>query len=443
MAAPEKSADKNIQLFQKYIADKKILIADAAATSRASLTKTMIGLGARTMNISLASNFEQAKREIESIKPHVVICDYSLGTKCGLDLLQSQRSERPETKDSLFILVTGNTSQSAVAQAAEEDVDCFVLKPFTVDRLRNTILKTAVGKMYPSDYIRTIEEGKRKLFSGEFDEALSEFAKAVSMDPKPALACFYRGQTELMKQALEGAQGSYNEGLEYNSIHYKCLVGLYELLMTRKMHSEAYDIVKRISRYFPTNPERLNAVLRLAIITKSYDDIERYYQSFLAIEARDEGLIRYICAALIVCAKFYLTTGHRQRALTLLQKASTTAGGRSKILREVILVLLDAGQHQAAKESLERFPSETRTGTDFLALEYIVLDKSAPTAQSIDRGRKLVEQGHHDPVIYKVLISRSKSAGYLDSAESYMYDACKRWPERKLEFEASLRGGSN
>ena len=435
----QKVPDKNAKLFEKYIADKKILIADVSASSRAGLAKTMINLGAKATLITLAQSYAEAEQEMARIKPHVVLCDYNLGPRCGLDLLQEQRKQNPDSKNSLFVLVTGNTSQSAVAQAAEEDIDMFILKPYTIEVLRNSIIRGAISKIYPSDYVKTIEEGKKLLFAGKADESMVIFERAMKLDPKPSLACFYHGQASLMKQALEPAQKKYSEGLEFNKIHYKCLVGLFELLMTKKLYNEAYDTVKRIARYFPANPQRLNTVLRLAIMTKNYEDIERYYQAFIAMDERNEDLVRYVCAALVVCGKFYLQKNLASRALELFQKAGTTASGRVNILREIIMALLSFDLAKEAPEFLRRFPPDAQSGPDFLALEYAVLDKSAPAGVVIERGRQLVAKGVHDSLIYKVLIRRSRETGFQDSAESLTHDALAKWPDQKDEILKALQ----
>src|SRR4051812_20395811 len=116
-----KKPDKQAELFAAYIQKRKIVIADVSSGARTGLAKSLVDLGAKMNNITLATSYENAVSAINEKKPDVVICDYQLGPRCGLDLLADQRKVRPESKECLFVLVTGNTSQSAVAQAAEED----------------------------------------------------------------------------------------------------------------------------------------------------------------------------------------------------------------------------------------------------------------------------------------------------------------------------------
>ncbi|MGE0616225.1 MAG: response regulator [Bacteriovoracia bacterium] len=429
--------DKTAQIFESYISTRRIVIADTNASSRAGLARTMINLGAKTTNIAILSTYEEAVAEIARNKPQVVICDFDLGKYCGLNLLQEQRKQNPESKDTLFVLVTGNTSQSAVAQAAEEDVDTFILKPYTLEMLRQSMMKAALAKINPSTYHKTIEEGKKLLFGGKPEEAIAIFEKAIPMDPKPALACFYKGQALLAKQVADEAKGSYDKGLDHNKIHYKCLIGLYELLMEQKKFTEAYEAVKKVSRYFPANPQRLTEVLRLAVINQKFEDIERYYQVFTTIDQRNNDLIKYVCAALVVCGKYYLTKSANSRALDLFQKAATTGTGRTKILREIISVLVAKQMINDCEVFLKRFPADTMKGEDFAACEYMIANASLTADLLVDRGRKYIKAGVHDPLVYRILIQRSREAGLSDYADTLIQEASTRWPAQKDDFTAA------
>jgi CheY-like chemotaxis protein len=396
-------------------------------------------MGAKTANMRLASDYETAEQEIKAAKPHVVICDYDLGKQSGLNLLQSQRAQMPEVKDSLFMLVTGNSSQSAVARAAEEDVDTFVLKPFTKEILRQSMLRAALLKINPPDYVKTINQGKELLLAGKPDESMPFFEKAKKLDPSPSLAFFYLGQAHQMKKALQGAQGSYATGLEFSKIHYKCMVGLYEVLAEQKRDREAYEVIKRISQYFPANPQRLSAVLRLAIKTQSYDDVERYYRIFTTIDTRSDEIIRYVCAALVVCGKYYLKVSLPSRALELFQKAAVTSAGKTNVLREIVVALCDNDQVKPAEDLLKRFPPDTFSTPNYVAAHMSFLDKSASPSRVIEQGRAYIAKGIHDPLLYIILIARSTEAKMTSAAEDLAQKASAKWPDQKSAFEVALK----
>jgi len=239
-----------------------------------------------------------------------------------------------------------------------------------------------------------------------------------------------------MKQAMDVAKGDYSKGLDHNKIHYKCLVGLFEVMMKENQWVDAYDVVKRISRYFPANPQRLAQVLRLAIMTKNYDDIERYYQAFSTIDNRSDELIKYVCAALVVCGKFYLHGGHTSRALELFLKAAITANTRTKILREIVIALVDNGMAKDAKDYLNRFPAATQGSSDYAICDLLIMDRTVPATAVIQAGRKHLQAGIQDPMLYEILIKRSFAVGFKDAAENMIHEACKVFPDKKDTFMA-------
>jgi CheY-like chemotaxis protein len=436
----QSTVDPKTDLFRKYIANQKVLIADTSAVTLASLSNTLVSLGANKNSVIATSNFNDAQHELTKNQPKIVICDYDLGNHCGLELVQKQRHQHPESKDTLFILVTGNTSQTAVARAAEEDVDTYILKPYTTNIIRDSIIKLALSKSNPSEYKKKIEEGKAQLNAGKADEALASFEEATKLDSAPSLAFFYLGQANLVKQALDVAEGNYGKGLSYNKIHYKCLVGLYEIYMAQKRYNEAYDVVKKLSQYFPANPARLTAVLKLAILTKNPDDIEKYYQVFTRIDDRNEEVIKHVCAALVVAGKYYLAKTFKSRAMELFNKAAATAAGRPRILSEMVKALIDAELPKEAREILKQFPPDSHASGLYQSLElWIAHQLNSMSSEAIlDRGRSLIAKNLHDPLLYKLMIRLSIEAGLKPAAEQLAGDAAKHWPDQQQEFRRIL-----
>lgn len=427
--------DKTAKLFAAYIAARKILVADCGLSSRTAMSKVFVDMGAKVSNIILAANYEVAADALRTQKPSVVVADYQLDRgNSGLSLIQTQRKEFPTVKDVLFVLVTGNTSQSAVAQAAEEDVDAYVLKPYTMGVLRQSIVRAALNKAHPSEYIKAIDEGKELLKNEKVDDALVTFEKAAGLDSKPALALAYMGQVNFIKEAMAASEGNYAKGLGYSKIHYKCMVGLFDLMMKKQDFKGAYDTVKRISQYFPANPHRLAQVLRLAIVTGSYEDIEKYYQVFTNIDQRNEEIIRYVCAALVVCGKFYLKSNARGRALELFEKAALTATHKTKVLRELILALIEHDLYKEADVHLHRFPAASQKGEDYLICQYLISNQSFSTSAMIETGRKLIKSGIKDPLVYKTLLFHTAKAGFQEAAESLAKEAQQLFPQNAKDF---------
>lgn len=418
---------------ERFLGKQRILIADANRSSRVGIARALVDMGATTSQIILADSYEWAEKTMQQARPRIVVLDYEIESRCGLDLLQD---EQPD--DRLTIMVTHNNSQAAVASAAEGEVDVFISKPYNLDTFRRSISLAIEAKLHPSDYIKAINEGRRYLASSDLERANQSFEKAIRLDHQPALAYFYHGRVQQLNSALDRALASYLKGLEYNQSHYKCLIGLYEALAAQNKPQEAYTVLRRIVRGFPLNPRRFAPLIKLAIQNRRYDDIEEYYDSFLQIEFRNDDIVKHACAGLIVAGKHFLREKQRDHALRLFQKAGISAAGRSAFLKEIVLALATDGLGNELSFYLSRFPQEEQKTTEFQALDFLAVSMVEPLHVTIGRGRTLLKEGHMHPTIYRILIQASLRAGFKDGAEMLALQASQHWPERRAKLLALL-----
>lgn len=427
-------------IFNKYISDKQVLIADPNGASRAGVARLMGSLGVRTTHLLLASDFNTAKEVIRDKKPAVVITEYYFSEGSALDLCKAMRDAGLDTRDCFFVILTNDSSQSAVAQAAEEEVDCYILKPYTLDSFKEKIVAAAGQKFTPSPYFDLIHEGKKLLSNKKVEEALDRFVKAVGCSPKPSLAIAYMGETEKIKLLMDQAEKTFKEGLKFNPIHYKCMIGLFDVLLEQNKLEDAYIVLTSISKIFPTNPNRFAQTVRLIVLTKNYHEIDSFYEAFKQLEFRTPTLVKICCAALITCGKHSLKSGEAQRGISLLTNAAVSAAGNPTLLKEIVLILTQYEKFDVGAEVLGRFPMETRNSDNYLVAEYVLEDRrKADPLFSIYIGRKLIQSGLKDLLIYRVLIQSLVKVGKNDEVEDCLAEVNKLWPDQKESFLKSIK----
>jgi DNA-binding NtrC family response regulator len=200
------------EVFKQFLEENEVLIVDKNPSSRNRLLKTIYDLGAKRHMIHTTGNLSEAQEVIATKKIGIVLSDYFIGGGSGFDLFKIIRDKDPGNKNLCLVLVTSNISQTAVAKAAEEDVDSFIIKPYTIQSIQENLISTVVAKIRPSDYIQKIEEGKDLIAAGNYTEALSVLKVAMNMHPKPALALFYIGQAEYLKNHVNEASFAFSSG---------------------------------------------------------------------------------------------------------------------------------------------------------------------------------------------------------------------------------------
>lgn len=423
------------QIFLDFIKEANILIVDKSSASRRRLVKTFVDFGAKRNQLHSVGHADEAKEVINEIKPKLVISDYHLNGGSGFDLFRMYKEKYPEV-ESIHILITSNISQAAVAKAAEEDVDAFIIKPYNVSSLEKNLISTVYAKLSPSEYILVIEEGKKELYQEKYEEALVLFEKAISLNPKPSLAYFYHGQAKYFLSLNKEATTDYKTGLSFNHIHYKCQVGLYEIFVKEEKFKEAYEVVRNIARYFPANPNRLAEVIRLSIMTKNYEDINDYYQIFCELEERTENIINHICSGMYVLGKYYFLENEFDKGKEVFEKIAISCQGMTKFLRATISLLIEYGHKEEARLIFKRFPAGTLGKEDHQISSYLVLENETSNAEKINLALNLVNANIHDPQVYKSLLRAMKEEKYEDKIEEFYTFASSKWPS--LFFKKDL-----
>jgi two-component system chemotaxis response regulator CheY len=119
----------------------KILVVDDQVECRKSLITTLQFSG--YLSVSGAHDGFKAWSSIEAAarkgSPYeLVISDCNMPVMTGLDLLRAIRTDELTSKLS-FILVTGVADAMLVQDAAEMDVDAFLVKPFPMETLKEKL----------------------------------------------------------------------------------------------------------------------------------------------------------------------------------------------------------------------------------------------------------------------------------------------------------------
>ncbi len=400
----------------------------------------MTDIGVKRNMIHVAGTMQEAESIIQAQNIGLVLSDYFIGGGSGFDLFKLIRqSYQTKNKNLSLILVTSNISQTAVAKAAEEDVDSFIIKPYTLQSIQENLLTTICDKVQPSPYILKVEEGKALIASQKYEEAIVCLEQAMTLHQKPSLALFYLGQAKYLIEQKDEAKGKYNKGLTYNSIHFKCLIGLYDLFMKDKKFVDAYQIAKKIVKNFPANSERLAQIIRLTIITKNYDDIETYYEVFTQLDERPLEIINYLGAGLYVSGKWFMSENEVERAMSIYEKIGVSCADFSKFLKSVVVNLVNYRYVSEAEKYLARFQPKDIHSDDYLISDYLVNFSKEGTdpAKAVNKGLELYNKNIHEPDCLKLMIKNMHLQGWSDKAKPY-----EQKLESLLESENSLAKAS-
>jgi len=429
---------KDELLFREYIKDKRFLIVDSNKTDRSAISRVLSELGSSQSNVKITGNFKDAENLLLEFNPNIIITEYLLDNQCGLELVFKQRELINSTRDYLFVVVTRDATENSIAEAAEEDVDAFILKPLTVNKIRKYLIDSVKLKVIPDEYKTKIESAKKFKSEGDYENAIEELKAALTLSSKPTLAHYYLGLIYLETRSYEDAHEHFKAGLKINPSHYRCMNGLCEYYSQTDQSKIAYDFAKQISLIYPVSPLRLESFIHLAIETKQFTDIEGFYESYTKLKFKSQTLQRTMSSALIVVGKAHLRNDLRDQASEHFKKAVSASDKDGEVLFSIVHELTRFKLTDEANFFLKMFPYGKRSTIEYVCSEFVIFESQNSSADVLERGRKLILKDMVDPLIYRILIGHAKKEGHARFAENLVEEASKKFPSRKKEFNDFL-----
>jgi two-component system, chemotaxis family, chemotaxis protein CheY len=118
--------------------DAKILVVDDMATMRKMITKLVKMAGYE--DVTEAVSGSAAWELINPAKPpfDLILSDWNMPNGSGIDLLKRFRADSRFT-NTPFILITAEAEKSQIAEALQSKVTNYVVKPFTLEVLKEKL----------------------------------------------------------------------------------------------------------------------------------------------------------------------------------------------------------------------------------------------------------------------------------------------------------------
>jgi two-component system chemotaxis response regulator CheY len=114
----------------------KALVVDDQLTMRALVRSGLQNIG--ITDIREAADGEEGLKELVQRPAHLVISDFNMPKLDGLGFLRAVRAH-PPVAGTAFIMLTGRADKELVTRAVQFGVNNYLVKPFTVQGLRDKI----------------------------------------------------------------------------------------------------------------------------------------------------------------------------------------------------------------------------------------------------------------------------------------------------------------
>ena len=240
---------------EKALAGRRILIVDDLVEARSSLKKmaTILGGG----EIDIATDGVEAMHLIHENEYDIVLSDYNLGrTKDGQQVLEEARFTERLRATSLFIVITGENAIDMVMGALEYDPDGYITKPYTLNMLKERLIRIITVK----EELRFVNEA---IDLQKFDLAIKHCLQVLDKSPRLRLpASRMLGQLLVRQKKYEQGLKVYSQLLNERSVSWAKLgqaICIYKLgdadsslallnraLVDHPLYVQCYDWIARI-----------------------------------------------------------------------------------------------------------------------------------------------------------------------------------------------------
>lgn len=130
-----------------------------------------------------AFNGAEAWAVLQKDPMELAVVDWNMPTMTGVELLGRIREHKP-LRDMPVVMVTAEANREIVAEAAESDIDAYILKPLTVKSLGDKIAEVVEKANNPPPMAFHLKQARDLEEAGDRKSAIAEINKAMAATPQ-------------------------------------------------------------------------------------------------------------------------------------------------------------------------------------------------------------------------------------------------------------------
>ena len=426
------------EIFSHALEDSQILVVDRIRPSRKRIVQALSDMNFDKSRIHETESLSEAERLINSHEPKIIISDYKIKGGTGLDVFKFYKDSLGQENHCSFILISTHTDQISVSQAAEENIDGYILKPYRKKELAQNLKSSIESKLFKGEFYDLLEEGIDYFEKYQLDNARKKLDLALEKNLDNSLVYNYFGQILLYEDKFTEAKIEFEKGLSLNPIQHHCMLGLLEVYMKIGNLTEAYKVSKKIVKYYPGNQFRMGETIRLAIKLGKFNDLEDFYKVFVSSGKRGSHLAKHICSGLLVAGKYFLIKEEVDKCVQFYNELTSIYQGEIRFIRAMVENLTHYGQHEHAKSYIKFFPFFERESDDYKIAEFLTFENDKVPEQFFEEGIKLLKQGINNYYLNLKLIEYSNKLGKIEFSQELVKSSKKIWPNKKRELDKIL-----
>jgi CheY-like chemotaxis protein len=185
----------------------------------------------------------------------LAIIDWNMPRMTGVELLGHIRDDR-KLRDMPVIMVTAEANREIVAEAAESDIDAYLLKPVTVKSLEERMNMVITKANNPPPILHHLKKARDLEEAGDIDGAIAEVKLAMEANPASTRPIRELGYLYFTKNDLTEAEKWLLKAVKLNKLDVFAFHSLGELYLKKGDVEEAAKYFEKAMQISPRHLER-------------------------------------------------------------------------------------------------------------------------------------------------------------------------------------------
>lgn len=364
--------------FHDYFKNGSVLVVDDMANMRRTIKNILRNLGIDEEEILQANDGDTALKMLRDEKQNTifVLLDWNMPRLPGIKVLKEMKEDE-KLKNIPVLMVTAETNEEQIVQAAECDVKNYIIKPFVAGTLQEKMMNV----INPPEYLQWIKDGEELIKNGEYEKALTTLEGVLKTKPNSAGIRILMGNAYEKMNQNETAHKFYADAIKKNDHYLRAHDTFAEFLFKTGKKKEALHSLEEAAKLSPLNAERHIKIGDLALETEG--DFEKANEAFKKAMRQNPEMAKDV-------AEVYLKNGKPEEAEKLFRTALNQKANIHLYNRLGIALRHQKKWQEAIEEYEKALKVEPRNDTLYYNMGMAYMD-GAKKEEAVQRFKKALE----------------------------------------------------
>lgn len=284
----------------------------------------------------LAGNGREALQILRQFSVDIAIIDWNMPVMTGIELLDNIREDR-ELRDMPVIMITAEANSEIVAEAAESDIDAYLLKPITVKTLGAKLEKVVERANTPPESVRLLKEVRNLLEKEAFEEASVLCKTAIEADRSSSRPIRTMGEIFFRKGDIDTAERWFVKAAQMNHLDVFSFHHLGDIYLKRNDFDKAFRFYEKAMKISPRHVDRAINFGKVLLQKGKIDKATSVFENGIRLSGNPVELREDV-------ARSCMAAGAYDAALTQLQNLHRQFPKRLDLLRMLGIAHENLGQ---------------------------------------------------------------------------------------------------